>query len=126
LAGWRKHLAGGEGVTLVAEDSGRVVGFCTAIKNRDASDRFPGEIGAIYLLEEAQRRGLGRELFAEATRWLKAQGLEGFLVWVLKENQRARRFYEALGGELLDERPIQIGDASYPEVSYGWEPDRSS
>jgi hypothetical protein len=41
------------------------------------------------------------------------------LVWVLAENP-ARGFYQALGGELVSEKPIEVGDAKLIEAAYGW------
>ncbi len=41
------------------------------------------------------------------------------LVRVLAENP-ARKFYEALGGQLLKAKPIEIGGATLDEVAYGW------
>jgi hypothetical protein len=40
-------------------------------------------------------------------------------VWVLARNP-SRRFYEALGGELITEQQIERGGESYVEVAYGW------
>jgi hypothetical protein len=42
------------------------------------------------------------------------------MLWVLADNP-TRGFYEALGGRLLGEQPIQIGNDSLAEVAYGWE-----
>jgi hypothetical protein len=41
------------------------------------------------------------------------------IVWVLRDNPY-RRFYEAVGGEVVSERMISIGEAELPEVAYGW------
>ena len=47
-------------------------------------------------------------------------GLSDMIVWVLRENNSARRFYERLGGLYVREQPTTIGSASLQEVSYGW------
>jgi hypothetical protein len=46
-------------------------------------------------------------------------GLFGFYLWVLKAN-RARLFYEALGGEVVGERNERLGRHDFAEVAYGW------
>jgi hypothetical protein len=51
---------------------------------------------------------------------LALEGLNGLMLWVLAANP-TRGFYEALGGRLLGEQPIQIGPDSLVEVAYGWE-----
>ena len=48
------------------------------------------------------------------------QGFKSLLIWVLKENEPARRFYEALGGINVAEKDVEIGGASLTEVAYGW------
>ncbi len=42
-----------------------------------------------------------------------------FYLWVLKAN-RARLFYEALGGEEIGEKTEQLGKHPFAEVAYGW------
>ncbi len=34
--------------------------------------------------------------------------------------ERSRAFYEALGGQLLEEKQFELGGATLTEVSYGW------
>ena len=41
------------------------------------------------------------------------------LVWVLADNP-SRHFYEALGGQYVSAKQIEIGGAMLDEVSYGW------
>ena len=42
------------------------------------------------------------------------------ILWVLKDNLKARAFYEAMGGVLIGEKMITIGGAELLEVAYGW------
>jgi hypothetical protein len=41
------------------------------------------------------------------------------IVWVLADNP-ARRFYEALDGQYVGERDIEIDGVKLREVAYGW------
>jgi ribosomal protein S18 acetylase RimI-like enzyme len=106
---------------LVAEDTaGRVIGFVAFGPAGDEHDVPPpprsGEVYAIYLLEEAAGRGIGRRLVDEAVRRLRAGGFDHVVLWVLETNGRARRFYEQAGWHAdgtagrhrfdCDERPI--------------------
>jgi RimJ/RimL family protein N-acetyltransferase len=44
------------------------------------------------------------------------------LVWVLRDNVRARGFYERLGGVFLREHELDFGAGfTVIEVSYGWD-----
>ena len=60
------------------------------------------------------------ELVRAVSSGLLEMGLSDMIVWVLRENNSARRFYERLGGLYVREQPTTIGSASLQEVSYGW------
>jgi len=80
-----------------------------------------GEIYAIYLLREHQRKGLGKILYQECRQWFKAQDYHHFVTRGLVDNIRARHFYESEGGELIGEVTINIGDKDYKEFCYLFE-----
>jgi GNAT superfamily N-acetyltransferase len=107
-------------IYVVEADDGPIVGFAAAGKERTGRTDFPGEIFAIYLLKDYHGRGWGRQLFQAAAERLGLEGFNGLMLWVLAANP-TRGFYEALGGRLLGEQPIQIGPDSLVEVAYGWE-----
>lgn len=123
-AAWARSLAAPAGaMTLVAEVGGKVVGFGDAGAQRDADLRargFDGEIRALYVLADSQRRGLGRRLVRDLALGLIAQGRQAAALWVLRENRRARAFYEALGGAECGARQELRPQAALDEVAYGW------
>lgn len=119
---WRNGLStpGEATFTLVAQDAaGDVIGFASGGPERGGDPAFQGEIFAIYLLRAYQGMGLGRRLTRAVAERLMSEGFGSLLVWVLAENP-SRRFYEALGGECLEEKVITIGGANLVEVAYGW------
>ena len=94
---------------------------------------FAGEFSALYLLAAHQRQGVGRRLMRLMAQDLLAREMEGAALWVLRDNEPARRFYEALGaavaGQRIERVDPHIGErARAPdvlyEVAYGW-PDLS-
>ncbi len=108
----------------VAEDNSgqapRIVGFAAGGPRREGSLEFEGELYAIYLLAATQGQGIGRRLAREVAARLIRDGMSSMLVWVLDANP-SRRFYEALGGELLPERQkFTVDGTELIEVSYGW------
>lgn len=105
---------------LVAEVSGLVVGWAVTGPNRDTSYSYAGELYAIYLLPEYQRRGIGSKLMVASARRLVSRGFNSMILWVLEANHPSRRFYEALSGAWCGERQTQIAGADLPEVAYGW------
>ena len=120
---WRETLASPEpnSATLVACNAdGNVVGFITGGAERTGRVGCEGELYAIYLLQFVQRRGLGRLLVQYFVRELRARGFGSMAVWVLAANP-SRRFYEALGGQVVAEQQIERDGQSFTELAYGWQ-----
>ncbi len=62
---------------------------------------------------------MGRALLTEVTGRCAAAGLPRMFLWVLRENARARRFYEAAGFAADGaEEPFEVGGVEVPEVRY--------
>ncbi len=99
-AGWQRLLSApppGD-TTLVAEVDGRVVGFANVGRSRDdAADDGDGEVRAIYVDPDSWDSGAGRALMIAGLQALHESGFRNAILWVLVENERARRFYEAGG-----------------------------
>ena len=97
---WREQLAeDGPRQTFVAERDDVVVGFVTVGPAEDETLAGIGQLFAIYVEPEAVGGGVGRALMDEAVGALR--GFGEALLWVLEENERARRFYER-GGWSVD------------------------
>ncbi len=98
-------------LVLVAEVDGRIAGFCQAGPARDDSATV-AEIYTIYVDPHAWRRGVGSALMEVALSWL-APRYERAVLWVVRENAPARRFYEAHGFEW-----VQDSFRVFPFVDY--------
>jgi len=99
-AGWQRLLTGdrARSATLVAVAGERVVGFVDVVPSRDddaAADT--AEVTSIYVLPTAWGTGAGRGLMAAAVDSSRSQGFRAATLWVLRGNERARRFYERAG-----------------------------
>ncbi|MFJ2112192.1 MULTISPECIES: GNAT family N-acetyltransferase [unclassified Streptomyces] len=118
----RERFAEGAGrtVALVAERDGRVVGWgCYGPgRDQDARDRS-AELYALYVLPEQISTGVGLALMETLTSRAGADGYRSLLLWVLRENARARRFY-AKAGFAPDgaEAAFEVAGAQVPEVRY--------
>lgn len=109
-----------KGYLLVAVDEEEVIGFAAWGPERTGEAEFTGEIYALYVLQAKQGKGAGRMLMQHSAKALNEAGHESMLIWVLRDNVPARRFYEAMGGVLSGEKKIDINGQILPEVSYGW------
>ena len=95
------------------------MGFVSCGDARAPIEGLDAEIYALYVLQSEQRRGIGRELVRACARHFVRQGQFGFYLWVLKAN-RARMFYEAMGGVEIGEKTERLGLHSFAEIAYGW------
>jgi GNAT superfamily N-acetyltransferase len=84
-AHWHDALDHGETRVVVAEHGGRVVGFASS-----TGDRVDG----LYVLPDSWGTGLAERLLDTALQAIAATGRTVARLWVLEDNQRARRFYE--------------------------------
>ena len=117
---WRHTLTESSDRVYVAESADGVIGFASGGKERAGESGYSGELYAIYVLRQAQGRGHGRRLVEAVVNGLREMELPNMIVWVLRDNAAARRFYERLGGDYVREQPITIGSSQLREVSYGW------
>ncbi|MGE5095950.1 MAG: N-acetyltransferase family protein [Betaproteobacteria bacterium] len=119
---WQRRLAhpARGAATWIAETRREgIVGFATCGEARDPIEGLDAEIYALYVIHSHQRRGVGRELVRACARHFVRQGLFSFYLWVLKAN-RARLFYDAIGGEEVATRNERLGLHRYDEIAYGW------
>ena len=123
-ATWNETLEtiGNKTSLLVAEaHEDKVIGFAHCGPERAGDGAYQGEIYSLYLLEEFQRKGLGRRLFLAVTKRLLDDGMSSMLLWVFEANLGARQFYESLGGENTSRSAvIKIAGSDLVEIAYGW------
>jgi phosphinothricin acetyltransferase len=82
---------------LVAEEDGRIVGFASTspMRNR-AAYRWSVETG-LYLMQEAQGRGLGSQLLAAHLELLERQGFVTIVAGIALPNPASVALHEKLG-----------------------------
>lgn len=105
LAGWARTLSDEKGdlSTLVAAEGETVVGFVSVGAGRDdVGGPEVAQLYALYLSPDQAGRGTGRRLHDEAVRRLGSDGFAMARLWVLRGNDRARRFYERQGWRAED------------------------
>lgn len=112
-ASWGRTISQGLETVRVAEQDGTVVAFASAGPARDHPG-YGAELMTLYALKSAQGQGLGRALFAEIVRTLRADGIRNLALWVLEANptrqwylrQGGREAGEKLDGELREVRVV--------------------
>ncbi len=94
---WQQWLANPTADVLVARST-QIIGFCNLIASRDSDMPVDtGEIAAIYVDPGWQRRGVGGLLIETTVARAKERGFRLLTLWTLRENSRAKNFYESKG-----------------------------
>jgi ribosomal protein S18 acetylase RimI-like enzyme len=104
---WEATLLSSNGVGLVAERDGRVVGALIGEveKPADGSDTYAvptstAHVHDLAVLPEAQGGGVGRALMERFEAILRERDIESYGLEVMAGNEAARGFYDGLGLEL--------------------------
>ncbi|QHL92047.1 GNAT family N-acetyltransferase (plasmid) [Sphingomonas changnyeongensis] len=100
-----------------------MIGFGSCGQQRDqalADAGFGGEFSAIYVLRSHHKRGFGGAIIGAMAEKLAAAGHSAASLWVLRQNDPARSFYEKLGGVVLGEKADGQPNATLVEDAYGW------
>ena len=120
---WQERLSrADQTINLVSVFAESVIGLITAGPARDPDCDLlrTQEMYAIYLSSEYWGHGHGTELYLAAEDRMRQSGALDAILWVLRDNVRARRFYEGRGFTLDQARPERIhkGESSLVEVRY--------
>lgn len=104
----------------VAEAPARgVVGFADFGEPRESVGAYEGELYAIYIVPEFQRRGIGERLFNLGVDYFVGGGKSSMYLLAL-EVSPYRLFYEKMGGHVVGKKRVEIEGVMYDELAYGW------
>ncbi len=109
-----------EYIYVAENDAGDIIGIAMGGPESSNHPLYTGAIYFLYLHPVYHRQGIGRQLTISVVERLVEHGMNSLLIRVLKANTPARRFYEALGGQLVLEEQIEDLDAVLEQVAYGW------
>jgi len=120
---WQSRLSSPDAdrrYVLLAEAEGILVGFVCVLF--DEEPLWGACVDNLHVLPKLKRHGLGRQLFSRAAHWVMSTE-PGWPIhlWVFEANYGARRFYEALSGEVVEYHLKQLpGGAKIPSLRYVW------
>lgn len=115
---WRKHYNIGN--VVVAEKNGEILGYCryednSVYENTD----IDSEIIAIYVDYDNICKGVGKALLEYVINDLRDKNKIKMIIWCLEENRNGRKFYERMGGKLIqEEKYFEKDGKKYKEVGY--------
>ena len=106
---------------LVVKKDKETVGFCAGGDVRKFSKRtegYKGEIKALYILKDHQRRGIGRSFIKYFEEIFRKKKIFSYIIWVLKDNP-SKGFYRKMGGKLLTTKMYEIGGRKLKGLCFG-------
>lgn len=102
---------------LVAVRDNEVLGY-SCFESKERSFKYDSELVSLYIKSSELHRGIGTSLFKETAKELYSRGCRNMIVWCLKGNDNAIKFYESLGGINSETKMAKIGDETYEEYGF--------
>ena len=105
-------------MVLVAEDVNdhKIIGY--SCFSTDANEYADAELISLYIDKKYARRGIGTSLLRETIKELKKYNKKTMMLWCIKENKNAIKFYEKMGGIKVFDKMAKIGNKVYQEYGY--------
>ena len=106
---------------IVAEFENKVVGFCRYSDNNEFTPNISNidcELLALYVKPNLKYNGIGTKLFQFVINEFKSKNKTKMILWCLKNNEPSKKFYTKMGGKIIKERRIEIGEKEYLEVGF--------
>lgn len=112
-----------------ANEDGPLLGFACSFASGAPSSPAEHEdpkwgtlLDNLHVAGTAEGRGIGRQLLAASALWSEREHPnDGFFLWVLDDNSRARRFYEHLGATNEGAEDIATPDGgNVTQLRYVW------
>lgn len=115
---WKKSY--NKGNLIVFEKDEKVLGYCRYDDNiSNKNNEIDSEIIALYVKYDNLGQGIGKKLVEYVKEDLKNKNRKKMIIWCLQENINARKFYEKIGGKLIqDEKYFEKDGKRYKEVGY--------
>ena len=103
-------------IYTVAAEGKEILGFVwNEMSDGETADC---EIIALYVRFALRKSGIGKALFRHSADTFRAVGRKKMIVWCLRENDEARKFYEKMGGKTGPAGTHPWGNRNYDMVSY--------
>jgi L-amino acid N-acyltransferase YncA len=116
---WAQFLKEKQGHLQVAIDGVRLLGWINTgpCRDQDAA-KGDAEIWALYASPAVWSTGVGRQLWWAAQTTLREQAYRRCCLWVLAQNTRAMRFYQAAGFErdVVPAKTMELGGVKVEEI----------
>lgn len=109
----------GNYVFVAENEEGEIIGFADCGKRESNHIEDSGDLTSIYILEEYQGMGVGKQLMKQLFLQFIELGYKRVFVEVLEDN-KTRYFYEYYGAKLKETQRITLAGADLNLLIYDW------
>lgn len=103
-------------LVLVAVKDDEILGY--SCFNKNPSEKYDSELVSLYIKNDYLNKGIGSTLLKETAKLLHENNKHNMIIWCFKDNTSAQEFYKSLGGSIVEEKRVKIGDEKYDEVCF--------
>lgn len=101
-------------LVLVAVKDEEVLGYsCFDLKKQE--DKYDAELVSLYIKPNYKGKGIGTSLFKETVKELLNQQKRNMIIWCFADDEKSIKFYQDLGGKMVETKRAKIGDNYYQE-----------
>ena len=115
---FKRMLENPKGKFYIAFDGSNPCGQCMFCESRDADLSGYAEIVSMYALKEYWGKGVGKAMMETALKEIADSGYGHVFLWALKDNIRAKKFYEKFGFVWDGAEKDNAFAGKLPEVRY--------
>ncbi|HOO74811.1 MAG TPA: GNAT family N-acetyltransferase [Tepiditoga sp.] len=105
-------------ICFVAEKENNIIGY---VYGGD-EEEYDSEIYNLFVKKDFQRQKIGSELLLHTADYFKKKQYEDVVIWAFKKSDSCR-FYEKLGGKVMEETFQKIGSQKEEINVYYWDTD---
>ncbi len=104
---------------LLAERDGEATAFVSVYLDEEPA--YGALLNNLHVHPRLKGQGLGKMLMCEAAKWTLEQRINQMYLWVFEANSEARKFYEVLGGKVVEEKLASVaGNVERKVLRYFW------
>lgn len=115
---WEKYIANqnANNHIYVYEENDKILGVIRFGKPNNENTNYNAEILVLYVEPTLKRSGIGSKLFAFAKDYFMNKDTTNMIIWCLKDNTPAIKFYEKMGGKIIATRKSVVNKLEVDEV----------
>ncbi len=120
LSHWKQTLRALEpkDLVLLAESTQGLCGFISVYWHKDRD--YDAYLDNLHVRPGLRGSGIGRRLLASALEPLIAGGAKSLCLWAFDQNEGAMRFYQRLGGLVVERGFDDFAGANAPHTKIAW------